>query len=711
MRAAVLLALCFLAVASAQSFEFDVAKATKDCKSHFYRDAAGKPSTSPIVMRIGCKFTATVRASVPTVAITGFLARLKFGESPMGITSKTTKTSEGVFSVEVTLGDVSNMGTAIGAYSLYLVDGAGKQLFKYPTTLQLTFNPYVQGSPSYIADEPSRVDWIENEAGAMWVGSGDKPQWSPWTFDQFDNNVWTVVFKLVESLTPAVARDPTQVVRLLAGMISTKVLIGRWGDGPWTDADTVPWQWSSSKAIYKVVAANNRPAKYGQCMIFSMVTASAIRTIGIAGQSHTGYDFVQEKGGDLTVRVYWKPDGKGGYVWDTAANDKNGEKLWNFHAWSVAHISRPDLKSTEVTPNIVDGTWHAGPGRISDFKAGALTVPFDLGAYNPSINSRVIYLNQDAKNPAKYLEWKDPFVPANKIYTTQVQRPGGCSRKTDAQGAYTSICWDDAVMMYKSKLIPAQSRPVSSPSFRQISAGMRQKNRVQLTQGQRQRAASNGVQFVSYMPLSTRLGNEMNVALTPVGKPTAAQIGKVYGIVSLQTYDGTILSQIKSDSGSVGGLRMTVNTADFGRVPKKHIAASTFIVAHFSVYDAAGKLTLFEERKMAIEPPQLNMLCGRKTIAVGKKISCNINFYNPMPFPITATLDLTVSGQADDRTFQPKTIVIPAKAGTDPQKYRGFFESIKFTTTTPGEQMIVASLKTDALNEIKGAAQITVLAQ
>ncbi len=45
-------------------------------------------------------------------------------------------------------------------------------------------------------------------------------------------------------------------------------------------------------------------------MIYSMTTASAARAIGIAAQSHTGYDFVQERGGDLTVRVFWKPDGK-----------------------------------------------------------------------------------------------------------------------------------------------------------------------------------------------------------------------------------------------------------------------------------------------------------------------------------------------------------------------------------------------------------------
>lgn len=699
---------------STPSFAVDWAAATKACNTHFYRNADGGAVKAAAIMRVGCTFTARatgIPAAVTDVGITAFLARQRFGELAMGITSTSKKVSDGVFDITVTLGDAAKAETAIGEYRMYLVNPAKQQLWVSPLPLYIVFNPYAPTSPTYIADAPSRKDWVENEAGAMWVGSGSEPYWSPWTFDQFDFNVWQVVFGLTAKLSATDARDPVKVVRQIAGFIGSNVLEGRWNE-PYDDADTAPWLWSSSRAIYKVVNEKKRKAKYGQCMIFSMVTASALRTIGVAAQSNTGYDFVQEKGGDLTVRVYWKPDAKGNYVWDTAANDKNGEKLWNFHAWSLAHISRPDLGAKEVSVNIVDGTWHAGPGRLVDFKAGKLSANYDLNAYNPSINSKVLYLNLDPKT-GKYLEWADPFIPAGKILTTQVEKPGGCSRKLAADGTYSAVCWEDLVGQYKSVIRQPQNRPAagavtSFASVRESFQRVRSKNR--LAAGERVRATTNGVAMVSYLPLANRLGNDFAASFGPQApKQAAGKIAKVTGVLSYQTYDGQTLSQIKSASGE-GAVRLEVSTADFTVAAKKHIRSSSFIVAHFAAYDAAGSLLLFEERKMAIKPPKLNMLCGSKSVLVGSKISCNVNFYNPLPFPIKATLDLVVSGNTD-RAFKPQTIVIPGKAGVAPEVYRGWFRNVQFATTTPGQHTIVASLKTDALNEVKGAAAITVVAR
>ncbi len=58
----------------------------------------------------------------------------------------------------------------------------------------------------------------------------------------------------------------------------------------------------------------------------------------------------------------------------------------------MIHIARADLGADgkAVGPNILDGTWRAGPGRLADFKAQKLSANFDLAAYNPSINSKVI---------------------------------------------------------------------------------------------------------------------------------------------------------------------------------------------------------------------------------------------------------------------------------------------------------------------------------
>jgi len=80
--------------------------------------------------------------------------------------------------------------------------------------------------------------------------------------------VWGTVFDLVMDRKDATALNShVTFLREISSFIGTNVLAGRWGESGYSDSDKVPWEWSSSEEIYKVVRTKKRRASYGQSMV------------------------------------------------------------------------------------------------------------------------------------------------------------------------------------------------------------------------------------------------------------------------------------------------------------------------------------------------------------------------------------------------------------------------------------------------------------
>lgn len=75
---------------------------------------------------------------------------------------------------------------------------------------------------------------------------------------------------------------------------------GKW-DGDYADG-TSPHAWSGTSAIVsQYLATGGQPVKYGQCWVFSAVTVSICRALGIPCRSVTNYVSAHDTNCTLTV--------------------------------------------------------------------------------------------------------------------------------------------------------------------------------------------------------------------------------------------------------------------------------------------------------------------------------------------------------------------------------------------------------------------------
>lgn len=308
-------------------------KTLKDCRTDKYRDKLGATSVNPMFLRMGCKVEISVTITGP-VSPKGVKAVLLDAWAKQTVPlplmqTKPTMQSGNSFVLSVEIGDAAAKSLPVGQYSLGVVSlDTNQVLATYGGLINLVYNPYIAVSPTYLDIPAKLTNLIEEEEGVMWLGSSANPYWVPWAYDQYSYHVWTGTFAVLRSLTKEQRSDITRVVREVSAKVSTDVLEGKWGSEGYEDADTKPWEWSSSAKIFQIFNEQHRPAKYGQCMIYSVLTASIFRVLGVGARQSTGYDFVQG-GKDLVVHAYFKPDEQGNQVWDHEKN--TGVKFWYVH--------------------------------------------------------------------------------------------------------------------------------------------------------------------------------------------------------------------------------------------------------------------------------------------------------------------------------------------------------------------------------------------
>jgi len=222
-----------------------------------------------------------------------------------------------------------------------------------------------------------------------------------------------------------------------------------------------------------------------------------------------------------------------------------------------------------------------------------------------------------------------------------------------------------------------------------------------------QHTGDEGFEITSMLPVSNRLGNAFTTSMK-LNKPA----DKLHIAVWATTYDGRPVFRL---GGAVGGknesLRLALRTDHWIQKEERErlkTAAVTHIRANYEAVKE-GKLVAADSRVMMLQMPKVNMLCGKKKVNLGDKITCTISFYNPLPWKITATLDVTVSGNTK-HNFAPQTIHIgPKLSGVDRKSYWGRFDSVPVPPpTTNGTAIIIASVKSPYLNAVRGVYEIVV---
>ncbi|XP_070849914.1 protein-glutamine gamma-glutamyltransferase E-like [Chaetodon trifascialis] len=270
--------------------------------------------------------------------------------------------------------------------------------------LVVLFNPWCPDDWVYLADEDEKQEYVMNEQGKIFKGSGNYISSMSWDYGQFEFNMVDICMKMLDlnhkhKADPAddvSARcNPIYVSRVISAMINCQddygVLEGRWST-PYSGGKA-PSHWSGSHEILKQwYRGDCRPVKYGQCWVFAGVMCSVMRLLGVPCRVVTNFMSAHDTNRNLIVDVYHADYG----VREKPSHDS----VWNFHVWVECWMRRPDLardgkydgwQVLDPTPQEKsDGIYCCGPAPVKAIRDGQTDLKYDIPFVFAEVNADCI---------------------------------------------------------------------------------------------------------------------------------------------------------------------------------------------------------------------------------------------------------------------------------------------------------------------------------
>uniref|UniRef100_A0A673A9E6 Protein-glutamine gamma-glutamyltransferase 2 n=1 Tax=Sphaeramia orbicularis TaxID=375764 RepID=A0A673A9E6_9TELE len=268
-------------------------------------------------------------------------------------------------------------------------------------SLVLLFNPWCPDDSVFLSDEVQRQEYVMNEQGMIYVGSGNYISSVPWDYGQFEDDMVKICMKMLNvshlhkkhpAQDVASRCDPIYISRLISAMINSEddcgVLEGRW-EGSFASG-VRPTHWTGSHEILRRwFSTNCRPVKYGQCWVFASVMCSVMRLLGIPSRVVTNFNSAHDTNENLTIDVY--------HPMDRMMEIPSYDSIWNFHVWVESWMTRPDLAEdgkfdgwqvVDPTPQeLSDGVYCCGPASVKSILNGNTDLNYDVPFVFAEVNA------------------------------------------------------------------------------------------------------------------------------------------------------------------------------------------------------------------------------------------------------------------------------------------------------------------------------------
>ncbi|ELU14710.1 hypothetical protein CAPTEDRAFT_122859, partial [Capitella teleta] len=319
--------------------------------------------------------------------------------------------------------------------------------YTHKQPIYVIFNPWCPDDQVYLSDAHSRLEFVLNDHGRLYRGTGRQISCKPWNFGQFEDFVLDCCMSLLDQsgLNWQSRGNPVLIARKISAIVNSSdddgILVGNWsGD---YSGGTSPMAWVGSVAILGEFWKTKKPVKFGQCWVFSAVVTSVARALGLPARSVTNFSSAHDCDGSITIDCHWKPDG-------TPLEEYNQDSVWNFHVWNETWMSRPDLPSgyggwqaIDATPQETsDGIYCAGPASVEALKNGLTHLPYDGAFIFAEVNAdRVNWIQKpdggwcntkQAHSIGKFISTKAPGQDRRIDITQQYKFPEGSTQERTA---------------------------------------------------------------------------------------------------------------------------------------------------------------------------------------------------------------------------------------------------------------------------------------
>uniref|UniRef100_A0A8C2XBA0 Protein-glutamine gamma-glutamyltransferase K n=1 Tax=Cyclopterus lumpus TaxID=8103 RepID=A0A8C2XBA0_CYCLU len=295
----------------------------------------------------------------------------------------------------------SPASAVIGLYGLSVTTSTskGEAATTHDSTknIVMLFNPWCEEDAVFLDDEEETKEYVLNDTGRIYYGTEKQIGARTWNFGQFHEGILDACLFILEKseMPPSGRGDPVNVVRVISAMINAQddfgVLVGNWS-GNYSDGVS-PSAWSSSVEILrKYHSSNGTPVSYGQCWVFSGITTTVLRCLGIPARSVTNFQSAHDTDVSLTTDVYF--DEKMDPI-----DYLNSDSVWNFHVWNDCWMARLDLppgyggwQAVDSTPQETSqGTFRCGPASVNAIRSGQVYLKHDTPFVFAEVNSDKIF--------------------------------------------------------------------------------------------------------------------------------------------------------------------------------------------------------------------------------------------------------------------------------------------------------------------------------
>ncbi|XP_014217646.1 annulin [Copidosoma floridanum] len=333
--------------------------------------------------------------------------------------------------------------------------------FKVDKSFYMIFNPWHQEDLVYLENESERQEYVLEETGLIWRGTGNQMSSYVWKYSQFATDILDCALHLVTNVGNvqiSARNDPIVITRVLSAAVNSPddegVLMGNW------TADyrggKSPTYWVGSQKILQHYYLTKTSVKYGQCWVFAGVLTTVCRALGLPCRPVTNYESGHDTENSLTMDYFVDENGK-------MMEELNSDSVWNFHVWNEVWMKRPDLTADchgwqviDVTPQeLSKGNYRLGPASVAAIKRGEIQRPYDNAFVFAEVNADKVFWRYNGPSQPLKLVRKDTDSIGQKISTKAV---GKWEREdiTDSY-KYPEKSGKERMSMYKA-LQQSQSR-------------------------------------------------------------------------------------------------------------------------------------------------------------------------------------------------------------------------------------------------------------